>query len=97
MTLGRCPLSILCSRGTPSSLSKLSFDCVAAASGYHVVDYMGTSIIRYSALLGPYSRTMYRALWWVLGGGSLSYERGTPVLGGQRKAVMNLVIFHTLH
>ena len=29
----------------------------------------GTSLIRNSALLGPYSRTMHRALWWVLGGG----------------------------
>jgi len=31
--------------------------------------YRGTSLIRNSALLGPYSRTMHRALWWVLGGG----------------------------
>ena len=29
--------------------------------------------------LGPYSRTMPRALWWSQGGGALSYERGTPV------------------
>ena len=29
----------------------------------------GTSLIRNSAFLGPYSRTMHRALWWVLGGG----------------------------
>ena len=30
--------------------------------------YRGTSLIRNSALLGPYSRTMHRALWWVPGG-----------------------------
>ena len=41
--------------------------------------YRGTSLIRNSAPIGPYGRTMHRALWWVLGGGSLSYERGTPV------------------
>ena len=29
--------------------------------------YRGTSLIRNSALLGPYSKTMHRALWWVLG------------------------------
>ena len=28
----------------------------------------GTSLIRNSALLGPYSGTMHGALWWVLGG-----------------------------
>ena len=33
-----------------------------------------------SALLGPYSHTVHRARWWVLGGGSLGYERNTPVL-----------------
>ena len=33
------------------------------------LDYRGTSLIRNSALQGPYSRTMHRALWWVLGGG----------------------------
>ena len=42
--------------------------------------YRGTSLIRNSALLGPYSRTLHRALWWVLGGGSLSYERGSPCI-----------------
>jgi len=26
--------------------------------------YMGTSLIRNTPLLGPYSRTMPRALWW---------------------------------
>ena len=28
------------------------------------VTYRGTSLIRNNALLGPYSRTMPRALWW---------------------------------
>ena len=41
--------------------------------------YRGTSLIRNSALLRPYSRAMSRAIWWVLGGGGVSYERGTPV------------------
>ena len=31
--------------------------------------YRGTSLIRYSAPLEPYSRTMPRALRWSLGGG----------------------------
>ena len=39
--------------------------------------YRGISLIRNSAPLGPYSRTMPRALW-KLGGGAVSYERGTP-------------------
>ena len=29
-----------------------------------VVAYSGTSLIRYSRPLGPYRRTMPRALWW---------------------------------
>jgi hypothetical protein len=32
--------------------------------GGGVVVYRGTSHIRNSAHLGPYSRTMPRALWW---------------------------------
>ena len=31
--------------------------------------YRGTSLIRNSPLLGPYSRTVSRALWWPPGGG----------------------------
>ena len=38
----------------------------------------GTSLIRNSAPLEPYSRNMPRALWWSQGGGTVSYERGTP-------------------
>ena len=34
----------------------------------HVI-YRGTSPIRNSAPLGPYSRTMPRSLWWSWGGG----------------------------
>ena len=34
-----------------------------------------------TAPLGPYSRTMPRAPWLVLGGGAVSYERGFPVHG----------------
>jgi len=41
--------------------------------------YRGTSLIRNSAPLGPYSATMPGALWTPRGG-AVSYERGTPVL-----------------
>ena len=40
-----------------------------------------TSLIRNNAPLGPYSRTMRMALWWSQGGGAVSYDRGTNVLG----------------
>ena len=51
--------------------------------------YRGVSLIRNVLLLGPYSRTMPRALWGshaygpvgVLWGWVFSYERGTPVSG----------------
>ena len=32
--------------------------------GYALDTYRGTSLIRNSPLLGPYSRTKPRALWW---------------------------------
>ena len=38
----------------------------------------GTSLIRNSSPLGPYSRTIPRALWWAWGGGAFSYERDAP-------------------
>ena len=38
-------------------------------SAHMLYDYKGTSLIRNSALLGPFSRTMHRALWWILGRG----------------------------
>ena len=37
--------------------------------------YRGTSIIRHTPPVGPYGRTMRR----LLGGGTVSYDRGTPV------------------
>jgi len=40
---------------------------------------MGTSLIRKNPSLGPYSRPVPRAPIVVLGGGAVSYERGTPV------------------
>ena len=46
--------------------------------GVGCLGYRVTSLIRNSATLGPCSRTMPRALRW-LGGGVVSYERGTPV------------------
>jgi len=39
-----------------------------SVSGVGLV-YRGTSLIRNSAPLGPYSRNMPRALWWSWGGG----------------------------
>jgi len=47
--------------------------------GLECGEYRGTSLIRNSAPLGPYSRTMSRALWSSWGDGAVSYERGTPV------------------
>ena len=43
-----------------------------------VGSYRGTWPTRNSVLLGPYSRTMPRALWWSQGGVAVSYEQGTP-------------------
>ena len=44
------------------------------------LEYSGTSLIGPSTPLGPYSRSMLRALWWSTGGEAVSYERGIPVL-----------------
>ena len=41
--------------------------------------YRGTSLIRNCTHLGPYCRTMHRALGWPQWGAAVSYERGTPV------------------
>ena len=41
--------------------------------------YRGTSLIRNTPLLGPYSKTIPRGKWWSWGGGAVSHERGTPV------------------
>ena len=43
---------------------------------------MGTLLIRNTPLLGPYNRTIPRVLWRSYGGGgAVSYERGSPVVG----------------
>jgi hypothetical protein len=39
----------------------------------------GASLIRNTPLVGPYKRTL--VLWWSWGGGAVSYERGTSVVG----------------
>ena len=39
----------------------------------------GTSLIRNTPLLGPYSGPITRVVWWSYGRGAVSYERGTPV------------------
>ena len=46
----------------------------------------GTSLMRNSAPLGPYSRTMPRAPRWSYGGGAVFYERGNPVPGSVLRA-----------
>jgi len=45
-----------------------------------VETYRATLLIRNSAPLGPYSRTMPRILWKPQGGMVVSYARGTPVI-----------------
>jgi hypothetical protein len=55
----------------PRSITKI---CIDATSPPPIdATYRGTSLIRNSAPLGPYSRTMPRALWWSYGGGADSY------------------------
>jgi len=49
--------------------------------------YRGTSLIRNTPLLGPYSRTIPRVLWWCQGGEAVSYERGAPVPGWSGESV----------
>jgi len=41
--------------------------------------YRVTSLRRERLALGPFGRTMPRALWWSWGGGPVSYERDNPV------------------
>jgi hypothetical protein len=45
------------------------------------IRYKGTSLIKNTPLLGPYSRTIPGVLLWSLVGGGGCYERGTPVEG----------------
>ena len=72
-------------RGLPLGFRGYGFglDVLAAFSGTRSPRsgaslYRGTSLIRNCPPLGPYSRTMPKALWCPGGGGG-SYERGTPV------------------
>jgi hypothetical protein len=51
--------------------------------------YRGTSLIKTRTPLEPYSRHMPRALWWPLGGGAVSFERGTPVVAPWRGGMVN--------
>ena len=44
---------------------------------HNTFPYRGTSLIRKNTPLGPYSKTMPRAVWSP-GGGAVSHERGTP-------------------
>ena len=43
------------------------------------LQYRGTSLIRNTPFLGPYSRTTYVGAYGGPRGGAVSYERGTPV------------------
>ena len=43
------------------------FKCVSSCS--YRLEYKGTSLIRNTSLLGPYSRTIPRIIWWSWGGG----------------------------
>ena len=54
--------------GLPQNLKDLK-DHLAKTSRRNVTNYRGTSLVRNSAPLAPYSRTMPRALWWSQGGG----------------------------
>ena len=57
--------------------SRVTSPCTSA-----LATYRGSSRIRNRVLIGPYSRTMPKALRWSYGGpggGAVSYERGTPV------------------
>ena len=45
--------------------------------------YRGTSLIRNHRIIGPYSRPVSR----VLGGGAVSYDRGTPVVAAAIRGV----------
>ena len=49
--------------------------------------YMGTSLIRNIAPIGLYSRTIPRALWWVLGGGPFLMSE-VPLYSTVRKVIM---------
>ena len=54
----------------------------AATAAYTVEAYRGTPLIRNRPILGPYSRTIHRALWWSWGELAISDEQGSPVAPG---------------
>ena len=67
MTLDRCPLSIFCSRGSGfwrRWAATIPQGMGVAVQGVGVRGFMGNSLTRNSAPVGPYSRAMARALWW---------------------------------
>ena len=47
----------------------LSRSTIKAVAPRPLCLYRGTSLIRNALLLGPYSRTVFRVLWWSYGGG----------------------------
>jgi len=55
--------------GPPQILGSHVFPTVGCALATGHLMGRGISLIRNSAPLGPYRRTMPRALWWPLGGG----------------------------
>ena len=78
-----CSLSLALSFSLPPSLGRwyLRVHKTERSILPEGLGYRGTSLIRNSAPVGPYSRTMPRALWWFQGGAGSSYKRGTPVGG----------------
>ena len=46
------------------SEAPLSISLQVAGGAPHAVTYRGTSLIINTPLLGPYSRTIPRVLWW---------------------------------
>ena len=58
-------------------------ELLGGADGAERFFYRGTSLIRNSAFLGPYSRTMHRVGWWVLGGRHFLMSEVPPYGGGE--------------
>ena len=63
-------------RGRARALTRVGRAC----GQFYICDCRGTSLIRNSTPLGPYSRTMPMALGGPYGGGSISDERGNPIV-----------------
>ena len=49
--------------------------------------YRATSLIRNTPLLGSYSRTIRRVIWWSQGEGAVYYKRGTPLRGRAKRLI----------